>query len=71
VVPGLPFDREMIVRLHLFLDAIKSDNFTLECMLCAQLQCEIRSLGLQTASRNASLQSVTKYIERRARDIET
>ena len=32
---------------------------------------EIRSLGLQTASRNASLQSVTKCIERRARDIET
>ena len=32
---------------------------------------EIRSLGLQTASRNASLQSVNKCIERLARDIET
>jgi hypothetical protein len=31
---------------------------------------EILSLGLQTASRNASLQSVNKCIVRRARDIE-
>ena len=37
VVPGLAFDRRD-VRLHQFLDAIKRDNFTLECMLCTRLQ---------------------------------